>query len=607
MAARKKKTTHRKKTTRRHTKAKHPNDRPHDVGGRFAKAVVVGAAPLQRLGTESADGSAEVAALVDRVANETPLAELGSTGLRHYAGTIDEEFLPQLRGTRQIRVFQEMRDNDPTIGAMFFAVEMLMRQVRWTVEPGTPDQSDVELADFVNSARLDMADTWEDTLASIFSFLTFGFSIHEEVYKRRDGDNPNDPTRHSIHSDGRIGWRKLPVRAQDTVHRWIFNPETDEVDGMVQLPPPDFRFRTIPAAKYLLFRTTAAKANPQGRSVLRNAYRPWYFKRRVEEIEGIGIERDLAGLPMMGVPARIMSKDAKPEEKALYAEIRNMLRDVRRDEREGIIVPRAWDKDDHELYSFSLVRSGGRRQFDTTTIVNRYDRQIASVALADFILLGQQRVGSYALADSKTELFGVALGAWLDTVTAQFNRVGIPRLLRINGIERDKPPRLVHGDVEVVDLTEIGEYVSKLTGAGMPLFPDDDVENMLRAQGGLPEKPEGEAGAVPPGQLTPEMIAELTGREVGADPPAPGSEGERVIDAAEDVEASKFNGAQVTAIVDLATKVATNELGRDSAIAILGVAFNLDPGKANEILGAAREVDPTPPTPPTPPEPGPEA
>jgi hypothetical protein len=41
-----------------------------------------------------------------------------------------------------------------------------------------------------------------------------------------------------------------------------------------------------------------------------------------------------------------------------------------------------------------------------------------------------------------------------------------------------------HGDVETPDLDVLGEYVSRLAGAGMPLFPTDDGElerELLRA------------------------------------------------------------------------------------------------------------------------------
>lgn len=477
----------RRRRTRKQQRG-HPNwDRPRE-NGRFVskQRIPVGAPGALEAGLERPGGGP--ARATDVLPPEpAPFVEIGATGLRHFSGVIDEEFLPALRGQRAIKVFTEMRENDPMVGAMLFAVEMLMRQVEWRIEPGSSDPADVELAAFVDSCRHDMSETWEDTLASIFSFLPFGFSVHEEVFKRRDGPNFDDPESASKHDDGRIGWKKLPVRAQETIDHWIFDPATDALRGVVQLPPPTYTYRTIPQSKFLLFRTTAAKANPQGRSILRNAYRPWYFKRRIEEIEGIGIERDLAGLPMMQIPSELLQQNAPPEKKALVAEIRKMLRDVRRDEREGIIVPRAYDREGRDLYTFELVRSGGRRQFDTTSIINRYDRLIASVVLADFILLGQQRVGALSLSEDKTELFGVALGAWLDSVTAIFNRVAIPRLLLVNGIQTDTQPQLVHGDIETVDIADLGEYVAKLTGAGMPLFPDPEVENWLRGQAGIPE------------------------------------------------------------------------------------------------------------------------
>ena len=63
----------------------------------------------------------------------------------------------------------------------------------------------------------------------------------------------------------------------------------------MQLAPPSYKQVVIPMEKCLLFRTQTHKNNPEGRSILRNAYRSWYFKKRIEEIEGVGIERDLAG------------------------------------------------------------------------------------------------------------------------------------------------------------------------------------------------------------------------------------------------------------------------------------------------------------------------
>lgn len=62
--------------------------------------------------------------------------EIGRIGQRRYGGTIYEEFLHELRGTRGIEVYREMSENDDVVGAILFAIEMLVRQCDWNVEPG---------------------------------------------------------------------------------------------------------------------------------------------------------------------------------------------------------------------------------------------------------------------------------------------------------------------------------------------------------------------------------------------------------------------------------------------------------------------------------------
>ena len=53
--------------------------------------------------------------------------------------------------------------------------------------------------------------------------------------------------------------------------------------------------------------------------------------------------------------------------------------------------------------------------------------------LADFIFLGHQQNGSWALSSDKTELFAMACGAYLDIIAETFNSQGIPNLIDING------------------------------------------------------------------------------------------------------------------------------------------------------------------------------
>src|SRR5262249_44620717 len=187
-------------------------------------------------------------------------------------------FLKVLVGLRGVRVFQEMSSNDPVVAAVLLAIEMLMRTVTWAIEPFALDAQDQERADFLSTCLFeDMSTSWEDTLVEMLSFLTYGWAYHEIVYKRRGGD-VRDPTRRSKYSDGRIGIRKLPLRAQDSLIRWEFNSDDGNVTAMVQGGAPDYVAHTIPLEKALLFRTKIFKGNPEGWSIIRGAYLPWYRK-----------------------------------------------------------------------------------------------------------------------------------------------------------------------------------------------------------------------------------------------------------------------------------------------------------------------------------------
>lgn len=413
----------------------------------------------------------------------------GVSGLRVYSGTVYEEWWPELQGDRWRRLLQEMTTQDPMIGAILFAITNLLRQVQWNVIPASEDQAALDTATFIEQALHDMETTWPDTVAEMTTFLSWGWSYHEQLFKHRDGYFPKDPTRNSDHDDGRIGWRGFPIRSQDTLADWDFGP-SGEVLGLYQSAPPDFDRRYIPAGKAIHLRTTSRKGNPEGVSILRNSVRPYLFKKRIEQIEGIGVERDLAGLPVAWVPAQLMSETATAADQAILTEIKNIVTNIRRDEQEGVVMPMSYDESGNKMYDLTLLSTGGSRQFDTGAIIDRYDRRIAQSCLADVILLGHEKVGSFALADSKTTLLAVALGVYLDIIAAEFNGNAIPTLMRLNGVDRALWPTMGHGDIESQNLADLGAYIERLAKAGFPLFPNERLEKHLLDVAGLPMPPE---------------------------------------------------------------------------------------------------------------------
>ncbi len=412
------------------------------------------------------------------------LQAIGAPGLRMFGGRVYEEWLPELQGERGIRVYKEMYEQDPVIGAMLFTVEMLIRGATWTVVPADETPEAQKWRDFCESCLHDMEHTWEDTLSEVLSFLPYGWALLEEVYKLRQGDQI-DPARASRFTDGLVGWRKLDIRSQDTLLRWETDPDSTTV-GMWQLAPPLYEPTLIPFEKALLFRTRPRKDNPQGHSVLRSCYRPWYFKSRIENLEAIGVERDLAGLPVALVPPELLASNPTAGQAATLNAIKAVVTNIRRDEQEGLVYPLAYDETGHLLYDLKLLSTGGQRQFDTTSIITRYDQRIAMTMMADFIFLGHTQVGSYALSSNKVELFGAAVGAYMDSICAVVTEQGFTRLLRLNGAPLELRPTLSHGDIEQVDLNELGNYVRNLTGSGMDLFPNPDVERYFLEAAHLP-------------------------------------------------------------------------------------------------------------------------
>lgn len=453
--------------------------------------------------------------------------EIGRVGQRRYGGIFYEEFLTELRGRKGAEVFTEMSNNDETIGAILFAIEMLVRQASWNVEPGGSTAKDREAAEFVKSCMDDMQQTWIDTISEILSFLTYGWSFHEIVYKRRMGRTKDNRTS-SKYDDGLIGWMKLPIRSQETLYQWEYDDQ-DNLIGMTQMPPPDFGLITIPMNKAMLFRTRSRKDNPEGRSILRTAYRSWYFKRRIQEIEGIGIERDLAGLPVITTPEGMDIWDKDDEDmNAIRAGLEAMVKNIRRDSTEGLVLPFG--------YTFELTSTGGSRQFDTNSIIARYDTKISQTVLADFIQLGHESVGSFALSSDKTNLFSMAICAFLDIICQTFNSQGIPALIDINGDHFagvTDYPRLTHGDIEDVDLATMATYIKDMTSIGV-IIPDESLEDYVRRLGKLPKRT---TDTVP-------MEARRAAQQQGNEPPEPETAAGKGHDGEEGFE---DNGSHVSA------------------------------------------------------------
>ena len=85
-----------------------------------------------------------------------------------------------------------------------------------------------------------------------------------------------------------------------------------------------------------------------------------------------------------------MAMDSDDEEDLVAIQwAKDIVSNIRRDEQDGMILPHGWE--------FSLLSSPGQKMFDVSQTIGRYSKEIAISTLSQFIMLGMERTGSYAL------------------------------------------------------------------------------------------------------------------------------------------------------------------------------------------------------------------
>lgn len=427
-------------------------------------------------------------------------AEVGFTGPRAVGGYIQEEFDPDLRGIRGVRVYDEMRRNDPVIATGLRAIKWVIGRVTWSVEPGGDTPPDKEAAEFLESAMGDMRHPWKSVVASALSMLDFGWAMHEVIWKVRNGPSGDSPSRYD---DGRIAWCHIPVISQETLQRWEMDNQGN-VYGMQQLVTygagsgthakqgesvSDWRahwLRTIPLEKCVNFRFDAERENPEGISLLRPVYRPWYLKKQIEEIEAIGIERDLTGVLIIHLPVGATDTD---KTKAIA-----LLEQFKADDMTGFVAPRHGQGPENG-WEFEIINSPGSKTIDTDRTIQRYQMEIMRAFLAQFLMLGQGKAGSWALSRDHRGMFELALEAIVDSIQDAANQNLVEPLFRLNDFGKlTAIPRIKAGRVGKADMGVFADMLSKLV-EGSLLTPDAELEKFIRTEMELPAKLELETQA----------------------------------------------------------------------------------------------------------------
>ena len=417
---------------------------------------------------------------VEQAMRANPKDEIGQTGSNIFWGQVQEAYLPELRYPSAASKYSEMLRRDPTIASLDVMIKLLAGTASWSVEAGGNTEADNQARDLIDSAKNDMSHTFEESIEDALSCVFFGFHYAEIVYKRRQGKQPEGgaiPS--SQYDDQAIGWRKWAPRKQSTLSKWEFD-ENGGTRGMWQILPYSLTNSGtvfIPINKSLLFNARRDPGNPEGLSFLEPVYEAWHYVKNLAIIQGIGFERSFTGLPVFAY-----LQTPTTEDKTLVEQTAKALR-------VGSKAYVSYPKDKMEFAFESTQNSNAAPLLES---IKYYRTLILQTLLAQFLSLGNNGVGSFALGQDQSLLFLMVVDSLLDKIADVLNRFAIPRLLSYADLgQLTAYPQFAHTTVQKPNLPQIQSYLVGLSSYLQPFLsanPDKALEiaNYLLEQAHLP-------------------------------------------------------------------------------------------------------------------------
>lgn len=392
---------------------------------------------------------------------------LGESGLRHLGGRVQEEYVAALKDWRRwARIVIEMQD-DTVIATLLDAIKLPLLAADFDVTPASESLVDRAAADFLfdNLGAMNRQ-TWRSHVTDQLECLDFGFAMGEIILEKR--------------KDGKLWLRNIEPRGQETLLRWEW--DQDRVITYTQLIQDTGELIHLPIDKCVHTIFGGRKANPQGRALLRSLHRPWRFLRDLENMEGIGIERDVGGMPILKLPPPAGSGILSTGE---IDDLKKHLRALRMDEEMFMILP-----DGVEINAYG----GGSKSYNISEVITRKQKEILMRFFAQFLMLGMDTVGTQALVKGSQDFFNLALTAVQQILIESWSQHLIPFLFRFNTRAfsgMSDFPKLTWNTPGKVDIAAIMSAWQTGTGAQI-LTPTREDEVHIRSIADFPDLPEGE-------------------------------------------------------------------------------------------------------------------
>jgi hypothetical protein len=468
-----------------------------------------------------------------------PSVTYGSTGARTYGGYPDlGEKNKKLIGTERYRTYDNLVANTDVVGAGVRLFLDLLAGADWDTKAAAPKPSSTakaagvaakpvapagaggtpttpapkaktedappeptaeakKYANLIRELLLSGTKTlWQSIVRYQGGYRFYDFRTSEITYARRD--------------NGLIGVDDISPRPNHTITHWSVD-RNGNVDGVVQLVPQTMEYVPLPRGKLVLTADNTVSSNPEGMGLLRHCIDPANRLQRYLELEGIGFETTLEGMPIGRAPYRKLKElevsGAIPGFKSSDAtkDLENLVENKVVTRKRGIVLESqpytSVDQTPSNIPQFDLtvVKGEGQGQEDIAKAIERSMRYLAIILAVEHLLLGGDK-GAYNLAKDKSDRLVALINSTLKELAAAFKRDVVIPLMKLNGWPVELAPDLVPSDVSQLDVDLATTALLRLAQAGDILGSPtkDKAADTVRRRAGLPERPAYDPAAILP-------------------------------------------------------------------------------------------------------------
>jgi hypothetical protein len=417
------------------------------------------------------------------------LGEIGYNAVRLFNGVSNEELKKELNHPNAIKTYRQMSLH-PSINSALNLYNCMISKAKFRVMPPKDyTEDEKKKAEIVTQMLDDMEHSMDDFISEVMTMSVHGFSVIEKVYRRRT------KAAGSMYDDGLIAPRKLKLRSQESIEKFIMSDDGNDVLGVKQNiswlhDPYGFHAKRLenevilPRSKFMLFNIGRNRSNPYGTSPLRDVYLPWKYLQAIEELEATGVSKDLQGIPLLRLPAQYMSADASPDQKIVYENFKNIVRNLQQGSQAGVILPSAVDPETRkELFDLQLLSSEGKKSFDTAAIKDYYRTMIFIGLSADILLMGNTQTGSFALGSLKNSITGNAIENYLRRIVQVLNDDLIRQIYELNSWDVTRRCKVDYEGFEETDLDDFSRAIQRMGAVGFLPKTHDVVNRVLGALG----------------------------------------------------------------------------------------------------------------------------